>query len=243
MNIWITYSYQDKPFVDRLKNSLTLRGHTISLVEHSIEIGDSILKTIEDHIMKADAFLIVFSKESERSKWFTSEIFLIMNEVTNRKKDKRLIPIIINKGVRLPPLIDQIAYADFTNQDSFEENFQKLTTSLQKPKTHGLLETEKTIESLIKEQEKLLQLEKKAYELDNTKRVEMKRLLRFSAAITMVAAVISSLFLFSEFLFKDKFASDFINATQIIYYFLGVLTTLIPTLYFTLKNKRTKNGK
>jgi hypothetical protein len=243
MNIWITYSYQDKLFVDRLKNSLTSQGHTISLVEHSIEIGDSILKTIEDHIMRADAFLLVFSKESEKSKWFTSELFLIMNEVTNRKKDKRLIPIILNKGVRLPPLINQIAYADFTNPDSFEDNFQKLLASLQKPKTHGLIETEKTIETLIKEQEKLLQLEKRAYELDNKKRVELKRLLRFSTIITMVAAIISSFYVFSEFLFKDKFDSDFVNSTNIIYYFLGVLTSLIPTLYFIIKNKRTKNGK
>lgn len=243
MNIWITYSYQDKLFVDRLKNRLTSQGHTISLVEHSIEIGDSILKTIEDHIMRADAFLLVFSKESEKSKWFTSELFLIMNEVTNRKKDKRLIPIILNKGVRLPPLINQIAYADFTNQDSFEDNFQKLVASLQKPKTHGLIETEKTIETLIKEQEKLLQLEKRAYELDNKKRVELKRLLRFSTIITMVAAIVSSFYVFSEFLFKDKFDSDFVNSTNIIYYFLGVLTSLIPTLYFIIKNKRTKNGK
>jgi hypothetical protein len=243
MNIWITYSYQDKQFVDKLKKGLSSKGHTISLVEHSIEIGDSILKTIEDHIMKADAFLLVFSQESEKSKWFTSEIFLIMREVTNRKKEKRLIPIVINKGIRLPPLIDQIAYADFTNQDNFEVSFLKLLSSLEKPKTHGLLETEKTIETLIKEKEKLLQLQKQAYELDNTKQVEMKRLFRFSTIITMIAAVVSSIFLFSEFIFKKNIAADILDSTQIFYYFLGVLTTLIPTMYFTLKNKRTKNGK
>jgi hypothetical protein len=166
-----------------------------------------------------------------------------MHEVTNRKKEKRLIPIVINKGIRLPPLIDQIAYADFTNQDNFEDSFHKLLTSLEKPKTHGLLETEKTIETLIKEKEKLLQLQKQAYELDNTKRVEMRRLFRFSTIITMIAAVVSSIFLFSEFLFNKNIAADIIDSTQIFYYFLGVLTTLIPTMYFTLKNKRTKNGK
>ncbi len=239
MNIWITYSYHDKEFVDKLKNGLTSKGHTISLVEHTIEIGDSILKTIEDHIMRADAFLIVFSKESKKSKWFTFELFLLINEVTNRKKEKRLIPIVINKGIKLPPFIDQIVYADFTNQDNFENSFHKLLTSLEKPKTNGLLETEKTIETLIKEKEKLLQLQKQIYELDNTKRVEIKRLFSFSIIITMIAAIISTVLVFSEF-FN---ATDILYSTQIFYYFLGVLTTLIPTMYYILKNKRNKNGK
>lgn len=240
MKVWISYSFLDKAFVETLKKSLNAVGHEVLAADEAFAPGESIYNKIEKSIRESEAFLIVFSKASMRSNWFNSEMIITLNEASKNNNKKKVFPIIISKGLKLPPLIDQIAYIDFSNSNEYDKNFRILNESIQKPIKQYIFETEKDLDYLIKEKEKLLELQKKEYQFSKEVQSREKRFFRFSKLSIMIAAILSSVvLLYAEFL-KPDLLSEKVSVSGIIYYFMGVLTIIIPTFYYLIKNKQDK---
>jgi ABC-type sugar transport system permease subunit len=87
-------------------------------------------------------------------------------------------------------------------------------------------------------------LEKELYEKQRSKQYDIKRLYRFSFILTMVASIVASIISF-QFILKDKsdtIISEF-TYVNIVFYLLGILTALIPSIYYVLKQKRNADGK
>jgi hypothetical protein len=243
MKIWISYTHHDIAFFEKLRTSLIEHGHTVVHPDIITDVGVSILSKMETEIMTADAFIMIFSKDSSKSKWFSSEYFLILHEASVRKKRKPIIPVVLNKNVELPTIINQYAYADFSNPSEYNNSLQKLLHSLGRQNDEEIINTEKTLDELIKEQEKLLELEKKKYYLETTQRKQVKYLTRISFFITLLAAVVTILIFILGKLKDGNLIESRPSFESIIFYFLGVLTSIVPTIYLLLKRKQKNNGQ
>ncbi len=69
MHIFISYSHQDKQFVEQLTEQLRSAGHEVWIDHLKIKPGDNISKRIQEGIKSVDAFLAIVSANSLRSKW------------------------------------------------------------------------------------------------------------------------------------------------------------------------------
>ncbi len=67
--VFISYSHEDKAFVEWLKGSLENLGLDIWYDQQEIQLGDSIKETISLGIQSSSAFIVVLSASSNKSKW------------------------------------------------------------------------------------------------------------------------------------------------------------------------------
>jgi hypothetical protein len=109
--VFICYSHQDSPFVDRLVNDLSSRGIKIWLDKWEIKVGDSITEKINQGIKQNDYLIIVLSKASVKSEWVRRELdAALMKEL--KKKAVVVLPLLLEE-CDIPPLIANKKYADF----------------------------------------------------------------------------------------------------------------------------------
>jgi hypothetical protein len=74
MPIFISYSHEDKTFVDRLAMQLVAYKAKVWLDKWELHVGDSLIKRIQDAIAGASALLVVLSKASVKSEWCKKEL-------------------------------------------------------------------------------------------------------------------------------------------------------------------------
>lgn len=110
--VFISYSYQDKPFVDWLVTHLKDNDVDIWYDKSEINIGDSIIEKIEKGIKVASIYIIVLSEAAIKSKWVNYEL----NNALLYKAQKeglKILPILI-ESIEIPVTLRTIKYADFT---------------------------------------------------------------------------------------------------------------------------------
>lgn len=66
MNIFISYSHTDNAFALELSSALESDGYDV-FIDNKIPIGNNIYKDIGEGIAKADAVIVVISKNSNKS--------------------------------------------------------------------------------------------------------------------------------------------------------------------------------
>jgi len=74
MPIFISYSHQDKDFVDRLSKQLVAHNVNVWLDGWELNIGDSILEKVQEAIDESSALLVILSNSSAASEWCKKEI-------------------------------------------------------------------------------------------------------------------------------------------------------------------------
>jgi nucleoside 2-deoxyribosyltransferase len=63
---FMSYAYSDRDLVERLEHALVSQGHTVFIDRGEVPEGSSWAETIRDAIEKADAFVVLVSKDSLR---------------------------------------------------------------------------------------------------------------------------------------------------------------------------------
>jgi len=241
MKIWISYTKSDKEFFDRISNEIQSDGHEIISIENEISAGDFIVDKLTEQINQADFILLLLSKDSIKSNWINYEILIALSE---KGKRKTIIPLLLTKGITIPPIIEHLFYLDFTENSNFDENKKKLLQALKLKESEKTKHSNKNLEILIKERTKQLMLDKELYERQRSKQYDIKRLYKFSFVLTMIASIVASIISF-QFILKDKsdtIISEF-TYVNIVFYLLGILTALIPSIYYVIKQKRRTDGK
>jgi len=124
--VFISYSYQDKEFVEWLKNELQGLGLEIWYDQAEIQVGDSIKKKVNEGIQSSSAFILVLSNSSKNSDWVRYEMnsALLLNAI---KKGVAILPIKIDDS-EIPPDLSGYLYADFSNNR--EQGLEILKRSL-----------------------------------------------------------------------------------------------------------------
>lgn len=121
-NVFISYNYKDKKFVERLVQSLKFKRFNIVYDDEVVKIGDDIKQTIIDNIKKADVIIYIISKPAKENDFQNYEL------KTALESNKKILPVIIGPDVELPRELGHLKYADFTKE--YEKNLQLLTKGL-----------------------------------------------------------------------------------------------------------------
>ena len=107
--IFISYSRQDRSFVERLSAALKAAGVQTWTDIENISAGANWQTEIETGLLQAEILLYVSSQNSSTSKWIETELTAFM------RGSGRVIPIIIDDHgpIALPTLLRRIQWVDF----------------------------------------------------------------------------------------------------------------------------------
>lgn len=134
MPIFISYSHQDKDFVDQLAAQLVRNRVYIWLDRWELHVGDSITSRIEGAITNASALLVVLSEASVESAWCRREI---TGGLIRELEEKRVVvlPVLV-EDCTIPLFLRDKLYADFrTNFDDGLRTILEATARISNPNT------------------------------------------------------------------------------------------------------------
>lgn len=125
MQIFISHSGIDKPFVRKLKLGLEKLGLKVWLDEVEIKVGQSISQEVSEALASSEVFCFVISANSNQSSWVNREFnsklpFIISGQSV-------LIPCRLDDSP-IPAIITDIKYADF--RKSFKKGMIDLTNAI-----------------------------------------------------------------------------------------------------------------
>lgn len=111
MPIFISYSHQDKVFVDKLAIQLVRRNVNVWLDRWELSVGDSLLEKVQEAVDGASALLVVLSKASVASEWCKKELSAgLLREL----EEKRVVvmPVMLEE-CNVPVFARGKVFADF----------------------------------------------------------------------------------------------------------------------------------
>src|SRR6266700_8120423 len=126
MPIFISYSHQDRKFVDRLALQLVQNKVNVWLDRWELSVGDSLLSKVQDAITGASALLVVLSQASVGSAWVQKEI----NSGLLRELEERrviVLPVRI-EDCQIPVFLREKVYADF--RSDFDAGLRRVLESV-----------------------------------------------------------------------------------------------------------------
>jgi len=122
MPYFISYSHEDKDFVDLLAAELALERRHVWVDRWELKVGDSLIRRIESAITDASGLIVILSKASVVSEWFRKELSAgLIREL----EEKRVVvlPIRID-DCDIPLFLREKKYADF--RTDFEEGLNQI---------------------------------------------------------------------------------------------------------------------
>lgn len=125
MEVFISYSYVDTPFVKRLAEALKKINIDVGIDQFEINVGDNLIEKIEKNIKKSDYIVVVLSKNYSKSKWSQRELAMWAMEETSRRSI--ILPILI-EDCEIPLFLRDKKYADF--RTSFDKGFEDISRVL-----------------------------------------------------------------------------------------------------------------
>jgi hypothetical protein len=120
MAIFISYSHNDKKFVDELSAHLVKNGARVWIDRWELKVGDSIIQRIQAAIKEADALIVILSKASVDSEWCKKELSA---GLVRELEEKRVVilPVLL-EDCEIPLFLKEKLYADF--RYDFEEGLR-----------------------------------------------------------------------------------------------------------------------
>lgn len=108
MNVFISYSHADNEFAIKLSSVLESDGYDV-FIDNKIPIGNNIYKDIGKGIAKADAVIVVISKNSNRSHFVTNETVSMLSFL-DKGRIPLVIPVVLGKETPLPTDLSRFNY-------------------------------------------------------------------------------------------------------------------------------------
>jgi hypothetical protein len=140
-DFFISYSHADKEWVhDWLVPQLQDREISVCIDYKDFEVGVPTLENIEHAIRSSRKTLIVLTPNWVESEWGKFEGLLVQTTDPAGKR-RKLIPILLEE-CDIPPRLTPLTYADFTNDDRWDFQLDRII---------GALETEATADETISE--------------------------------------------------------------------------------------------
>lgn len=128
VKVFICHSSNDKErFVKKLAEKLLNDDFNVFYDDWELNYGDSLIKLF-DRIDEADVFLIIISKDSVESKWVKEE--LSAGFIRKIEEGTKVIPIIIDKGVDIPPSLKHIKQCRINDIIDYEDVYKELCHSM-----------------------------------------------------------------------------------------------------------------
>ncbi len=145
--VFLSHNHADKEFVRRLASDLNAHGIKYWLDEAEMKIGDSLIQKISEGLTSANYFIIVLSPNSVNTPWVKNELEIALTLEISRSRQISILPVLI-KDCEIPIFLTPKLYADFRNENDYENSFEKLVRSMgfafiksaiaNKPSSHNL---------------------------------------------------------------------------------------------------------
>lgn len=122
MNIFISYSHIDNGFALKLSSTLEADGYDV-FVDNKIPIGNNIYKDIGKGIARADAVIVVISKNSNRSHFVANETVSMLSFL-DKGRMPLVIPVVLGTDTPLPADLNRFNYIviPYENEKSNSDN-------------------------------------------------------------------------------------------------------------------------
>ncbi len=124
--VFLSYSSEDRPFVDRIAQDLERVNVGIWYDKWEIRVGDSLIEKISEGIRENDYLALMLSPNSVTSEWVRREV----NAALIRELDEKkviILPVLI-ESCEIPTLLREKKYADF--RKSYENGFDELVSAV-----------------------------------------------------------------------------------------------------------------
>jgi hypothetical protein len=244
LRIFISYSYKDSEFAALLKKVLLKNSIEVIQIDQEPKIGDNIAANIDNAIRESDAYIIILSKSYIDSKWSDLELMMIYDQSFGRKNGKRIFPILLEKTSKIPSLIRDLAYADLTDRHNRIEDIENFVIKLINQLNSEETTDYRTLRNLLREKQELLKIQELDYQLQKNKQLRIRKVFQWSFLMVLVMSILTSLlFLTKGFDVKNTLDDYKVEFQSVIFYFLGFLTAIIPSLYIAIKYKNKQNGR
>ena len=168
MNIFISYSHTDNEFALKLSSALESDGYNV-FIDNKIPIGNNIYKDIGKGIAKADAVIVVISKNSNNSHFVANETISMLSFL-DKGKMPLVIPVVLGKDTPLPVDLNRFNYivVPYENEKdsnlSVEHSLQGVKIKLDKSLEKDAIEKIRLILAAHEEKIKKDEQERKASE-------------------------------------------------------------------------------
>jgi len=128
MPIFISYSHENKGFVDKLAMQLVNRNVNVWVDRWELSIGDSIVDKVQEAVEGASALLVILSKASITSEWCKREL---SSGFLRELEEKRVVvmPVLL-EDCDIPLFARGKLYADF--RDSFDNGLRTVVEGISK---------------------------------------------------------------------------------------------------------------
>ena len=116
--VFVSYNAADKETATNIALFLAAENISVWYDEWKVSAGDSIIDEVESGLGKCSHFVIIWSKNSDRSNWVRLELKAALTRAL-KVKSPIIIPVILD-DVPLPPLLQDIRYVKYhggTEQD------------------------------------------------------------------------------------------------------------------------------
>lgn len=124
---FMSYFSGDAAFAKRLELDLRLRDINIWRDEHEIEIGDSLSTKIQEGLEQSYSLLVVLSPEALTRPWVNEELRAAY--ARRLAGDFKIFPV-VHKECPLPPFLADYRFADFRDENRYEESLALLERSI-----------------------------------------------------------------------------------------------------------------
>ncbi len=128
MPVFISYSHNDKEFVDKLAVQLVREKVHVWLDRWELHVGDSLISKVQEAISGASALLVVLSNASVASEWCKKEL---NSALIRELEEKRVVilPILI-EDCTIPLFLKEKLYADL--RTDFDQGLQTILDAIAK---------------------------------------------------------------------------------------------------------------
>lgn len=125
VNVFISYSWTDKAFVEQLIQSIiTLKDIELWRDVQEIHGGDILPYRISKALDWCDVLILIWSKSAKESRWVKLEWNAALS------MDKKVIPCILD-NTALPGILRGLLYIDFSNGQIYNEKCKELLEGIQ----------------------------------------------------------------------------------------------------------------
>lgn len=129
MNVYISYSREDAPFVNRLYEDLRHAGLSVWIDQEAIAPGERWAECVQRAIMESQNILVIITSNSMKSNWLSAEISIA---VAAQRSDSRkfIIPILADEKAELPFFLSTFQALDFSTRSKYEHALPRLIQAL-----------------------------------------------------------------------------------------------------------------
>ncbi|MBB3349437.1 toll/interleukin-1 receptor domain-containing protein [Sphingomonas sp. BK069] len=129
--IFVSYSHEDKLFVDELLSALSNRvGNEVEFVRdvHVLRAGSPIATELTSQIEASDGMLAVLPKNDEGA-WFFAELAIALNKAS-KDPGYRIIPVLAHSTTKVPFVLRSRLYLNLAEEKDFESGALQLARVL-----------------------------------------------------------------------------------------------------------------